>query len=592
MISVLLGTRCSRGQRARADPAELTRNVLASALDETSLDLGKNPHTTQSRTDAVAGREPQPASTMMSGPDRACATCGRRFARSTHLRRHEATHQEVAHHCPFCNKGFARRDVARRHSSSCAKKTEADAVCTARRGRKPKACRACVGSKLACDTKVPCGRCAARGLRCTYDGTRSISQEQPPFAEPTSHPKRSLFLSITDPEQSAHDILATEELGVESLRHGQRDQTCLSRLGIPSFLSGLPFLASKSSYEDPFLPTWGLSGADDDWDPDFSLLGVDSARGGLQARLNTLRSELTQLGRESRVEEPGAILYRHGTASYDGFFTEETVLQCISSFFRRMHWLGPIIHWPSFDPEKVALPLLLAISLAGVTHARPEDEVAGFRIAARAWFETAETFIFRHLQTILLSAQRHSKAGDTIQACQAALLIEVLQNSDHDCKTRRRVMNTRHPTLVAAIRQLGFVGRQHARGVTSPGWDHFIQAESIIRLVTWTFITDSLLSLFCNQPPSMSVSEMVGDGPCDDVLWDATDEDDFRRQWRSQMSAWRPPSVRQLVEGLMNDIWSAASEECYSRLTADQLHIVLWGKFSSCLSRFSCTSVN
>ncbi|TLD18656.1 hypothetical protein PspLS_10283 [Pyricularia sp. CBS 133598] len=98
-----------------------------------------------------------------------CATCGKQYQRTSHLRRHELTHAgDAGFRCPFCDKVFARRDVCRKHSLHCPLKGANADPPLAKRGQKPRACDACFRSRLACDNDLPCSRCMGRSIQCSY----------------------------------------------------------------------------------------------------------------------------------------------------------------------------------------------------------------------------------------------------------------------------------------------------------------------------------------------------------------------------------------------------------------------------------------
>lgn len=90
-------------------------------------------------------------------------------------------------------------------------------------------------------------------------------------------------------------------------------------------------------------------------------------------------------------------------------------------------------------------------------------------------------------------------------------------------------------------------------------------------------MSDSHYCTFFNQPPQLSVSEMVGDLPCAEELWDAKSAAHFEHLSAvNQLRAASPPSVRYLVNTLMHGPWTPAAEPCRSASHFD-LYIAMAG---------------
>lgn len=317
-------------------------------------------------------------------------------------------------------------------------------------------------------------------------------------------------------------------------------------------------------------------------DPDgiYPLLSTtNNAWGLLQRRLDVLVAQLKQLNDGKDPTESVTQPTVQGTAPGNlTLFTEDVILELIGSFFCRRHWQWPIIHWPTFDTEKVALPLLLAAALTGAASSHPDDYAARYRLSARACLKTAEKYIFAALEDIGDTTTASSGDSDeVIQICQAALLISALQTSIHDEETRRRVIMNRHPSLISALRRFGLMCTKHVPE-TQKSWSDFIRHESIIRLVTWTFLADSILPAFSNLPPCMTVSEMIGDLPSDDTIWNAATEAEFEDKWSSYMLMQRPPSLKQVIQGLLDEEGENYSKGSYESLDIHLLYLVLWGE--------------
>jgi len=226
----------------------------------------------------------------------------------------------------------------------------------------------------------------------------------------------------------------------------------------------------------------------------------------------------------------------------------------------------------------VALPLLLAVALSGAAFSRPEDVVEVDPIFAKSFYQTAEAYIFHHLDVLGLPADwtRSVLRDDAMEICQAALLMEVLQKSVNDIEIRQRMLTKRHPALVAAVRSLGILGTRHRDCTREPTWELFIQTELRIRLVAWTFHADALPPLFYNQPPSMMLSEMTGDLPCDEELWSTETEASFKEKWRGTNTIFLP-HLQRLVTDLLDDSGEDKRSRYQSGLSGNHLNMVILG---------------
>lgn len=496
------------------------------------------------------------------------------------MRRHEALHGNSTHTCQFCSRGFARRDVARRHAQSCPSKKGGDTVLALRRGRKPQTCDQCYGTKVACNKQMPCSRCSAGGLRCTY--TRLDETPGPPDKhEPTEsrQSQDSFFLRLTNPSAPTVDaFLAAEGPGSASTRPVRWAQARSDTNQAEMVDFNVLFLGSSYLWDGLSLDRWAQSRPPD---PDgiYPLLSTtNNAAGALQGRLDVLLAQLKQLNNgKDPIESVNQLTALQTSPGNLSLFTEDAVLELIGSFFCRRHWQWPIIHWPTFDTEKVALPLLLAAALTGAASSHPDDDAAKYRLSARSCLNTAEEYIFAALEDIGVTTTASSGVSDeVIQICQAALLISALQTSLHDEETRRRVIMRRHPSLISALRRFGLMRTRHVPE-TQKRWSDFIRHESIIRLVTWTFLADSILPAFSNLPPCMTLSEMIGDLPSDDTIWNAATEAEFEDKWSSYMSMQRPPSLKQVVQQLLDEEGAEFSKGSYDSLDIHLLYLVLWG---------------
>ncbi|RSL42852.1 hypothetical protein CEP54_015323 [Fusarium duplospermum] len=229
----------------------------------------------------------------------------------------------------------------------------------------------------------------------------------------------------------------------------------------------------------------------------------------------------------------------------DSVFTEANLVQFVQAYFSRLHAYIPIVHQPTFQIETAPLPLLMSIFLLG-SLSYPSQDAA---ISARDFFDLAEVYIFSHptFRRILQQCSTESASIDKLQILQAALIIEIIQNGSSNVHTRRRLRLERHPCLVAVMRISGLLQanrRFSLHSLAGTDWQMFICDELRLRLATWTFFTDSIFATCFNKCPEIAVSEMTGDLPCEEHLFEAetvSEHEDSAAQLASAAS--RPQSL-------------------------------------------------
>lgn len=160
----------------------------------------------------------------------------------------------------------------------------------------------------------------------------------------------------------------------------------------------------------------------------------------------------------------------------------------ISVFFHAFHWHLPIVHSPSFDPDTVANPLLLAIFLAGAAYSTTMDDTTA---SSSSWVvDVAEEYIFRQVSHLAMVPSPMDPANllPTVQTLQSALIIEMLQFARDDLSTRRRIRIIRHPCLVSTVRSLGIFQLKRS---TIPNvcddltWRNLVAEEMCLRYVIY-----------------------------------------------------------------------------------------------------------
>jgi hypothetical protein len=238
----------------------------------------------------------------------------------------------------------------------------------------------------------------------------------------------------------------------------------------------------------------------------------------LAAQIDSLAADLL-----SHAQSRPQFRSSYNAVGFRSFFTGKRLRRFGATFCRKRHYQYPILHWPSFILEEAISPLLLVVGLTGAAYSYGfSDDPENF-IHAREFFAIADSYVFSQLNTFLDQSPSPAETcigiSTALQLCQAALLMygldTLLVNNE---AVQFAAAARRLPTLVTAIRQLGFTTLRH---MDNEDWHEFRERECIIRLVTWTFCADSLATLVYNRPPLLSALEMTGELPCDADLWDA-----------------------------------------------------------------------
>ncbi|KAI8719702.1 Zn(2)-C6 fungal-type domain-containing protein [Fusarium sp. LHS14.1] len=495
-----------------------------------------------------------------------CQVCQRPVADSRSARQHA---------CPFCYRTFGRVDVARRHARTCPARGDRPLPPKARRGRKLRACDNCSRVKASCDAELPCTRCSSRGIACRYsslchDPTHRPQTHVSSEAEPVRDDRLSLsfLLRSTDPSRdSMFDTVAADlERDLASSTEWKRD------LPAPASLSGtidptlllLDFssvlLHDTPEYQSTYDDTIGIPL---DLSPNISADVFAARVSSIAAELHVLAASRPHLKDE----------FDH--CCMTGFFSPDHFQNTLDAYIRRRHYYATFIHWPTFSPDKVMPHLLLAVALVGTSYL--QYRVGSTFTLSAALLEVSETYIFDELQRRLDSGANLAASGEGVEICQAAVLIVSLQ-STHQGGARERTATLRGPVVASMIRRGGLIGFSHDVPPSETTWSQFIERETRIRLVTWAFINDSLLTLFCSHPPSITVKEMCGSLPCRNELWEATSQNEFEEIQRGmQTNTSSPSSFSHAISLLLSEDWSDSIAASFQQLGSPNLHHIMLG---------------
>lgn len=255
------------------------------------------------------------------------------------------------------------------------------------------------------------------------------------------------------------------------------------------------------------------------------------------------------------------------------FFTVSNLQRYLKSFYYKRHYQFPLLHWATFDPEKVSLPLLLVVMLFGASYSLHEEHNISDGYPISLLVGIAEKYIFKNLKTCIWSTSREAISTQHIELCQAALLIFWLNYDSYDENSTERIITKRLPMLIAAIRKLNLVGIRHTS--EDSDWQEFIFQESCVRLVTWSWYMTTLAVLFYNYPPLMSISEMTGDFPCSEEVWDITSRSEFDSYKRAVQHSQNPACIDSIVSSLLGEEWTDDMRRSSEKLSIHDLHGVI-----------------
>ncbi|RSL47698.1 hypothetical protein CEP53_009833 [Fusarium sp. AF-6] len=480
-------------------------------------------------------------------------------------------HSARQHACSFCQRTFGRVDVARRHARTCPARGDRPLPPKARRGRKIRACDSCSRVKVSCDSELPCARCSSRGITCRYSSLCHDPSHRPQAkanneAEPVRDDRLRLafLLRSTDPNRESMFDTVAADLERDLASSADLSTTdCLSGTIDPRFLL-LDFSSillydtpdSRSTYDDTIQIPLDLS-------PSVSADVFAARVSSIAAQLHALAATKPHLKEE------------FDRCCMTGFFSPGHIQNTLDAYIRRRHYYATFIHWPTFSPDKVVPHLLLAVALVGTLYL--QYRVGATYTLSAPLLELSEMFIFDELEKRLDSGIDLTTSSEGVEICQAAVLIVSLQ-STHQGGARERTATFRSPVVAAMIRRGGLVGFKHDMSPSKATWPQFVEHETRIRLVTWAFINDSLLTLFCSHPPSITVKEMCGSLPCPKELWEATSQSAFEELQRG-MSNYPsfPSSFSHATSILLGEEWTDSTAASFQQQGPSNLHHIMLG---------------
>ncbi|KAF4339055.1 hypothetical protein FBEOM_7056 [Fusarium beomiforme] len=465
--------------------------------------------------------------------------------------------------CLFCQKPFRRADVARRHALSCKSREGRPLPPQAKRGRKLRACDNCSRVKASCDSELPCMRCSKRSIECNYS---ALCHDPSHRSTPVGIAKDERFslsflLQASNPVHHSMDVIVAEE----------PERTT----EIPAWKRCEPETTNwDSGTIDPKFLLLDLSDMLLDEPQDYqdtvdNSLQFSGIFGPSNASVDTLSTRIAAL---SNILQDLAINKPHlkeglNQSCERGFFTKSHFQNVLIFFFRRRHYHKDTIHWPTFDPDKVLLHLLLAVVLTGTVYLQCLDQSSPSFLTT-SLLELAEKYIYKELKRLSDQDMNPVTSKHMVEIFQAAVLMNTLEGSANHIEARRRIASKRIPALVATLRKSGMMSLKHETGES---WEEFIQQETCIRVVSWTFINDSLMALFCNHPPIMTAKEMTGYLPCPIDIWEADSSVTFQERLQNRLARSYPSSCSEAVAGILAEEWTPVIMETFARLDTSDL---------------------
>lgn len=483
--------------------------------------------------------------------------------------------QTINRRCPFCDRLFLRVDATRRHAKTCHERANRP-LREAKRGRKSRACNICSRDKTSCNGALPCLRCSTRKLECTYSSLcrdashREIASDTGNGLSRMAERDERMDMSLLEWSDPCRDpMLKMLESEPRSAIEYQPQKAIMP--GLPAWLEGTidPALLLLDLPADD--ASWGSGeGLVENGDPVAKLSIAAAAK-----RMQTLEATF----RKMLVLKP-YLQTGFDAACGNSFFDKSHVERVLSAGARRSSQLATFIHWPTFDPEKISLPLLLAIVLVKTAylHYSGDNQAS---ILNTLFLEMVEEYIFQQLRELIDQLASHPEniksKGPAFDACGAAEVIIAIQCTINNPRARERIATERIPYLVNILRKSEMIGTRHTTSLDAVSWGDFAHTEAQIRLVTSLHNSCGLLSGFCNHPSPFTVKEMKGSLPCNNDIWHAKSQSDFEELQRMLPTGHTLPSFHQAISILQADDWDL-SKHPLGELGIQQLFLVVIGE--------------
>ncbi|KAL4898719.1 hypothetical protein BDV59DRAFT_197597 [Aspergillus ambiguus] len=496
---------------------------------------------------------------MKSSPSKhfCCTICQRGFTRIDHLKRHHLRHSGVKpYSCVFCDQSFARCDNLRDHYTDCAKRGDQKIPETGQRGRRRHACQSCTAMKLRCDGLTPCSSCQKRGLECnndrkkqTKDSPVTCSPHTDDLVPPSDRGSIKFLLNGGTDSFTEQFLLPPRSDRARGLEyHQQLEEAEQSRLAYPvkdassypptfdsdpstlsffqdtflDFFNG-PFGAPQKPLSDPFGNSMVYPGiippADD---PNFGFPTepvYEPERPFATAMIQALLARAWSVPLDPKAHEEISINLNY-------LLTTARIRKFVSMYFKYWQPNCPILHVPSFNPDTVALPLLVSVTFLGAMYSHDQRE----SYAAKRLIDFAELYVFssevfasEHEISLAYAGVRptdYEFSDFQFQNLQAGFIMCVAQYWSGSPMSRSRVMENRFAEVIRVARYTGLPKCRHKpdEGTDELMW---IQKECRIRTMNIISLLDCAFSFYQNFPCRLTHTEMECDFPSSESVFSA-----------------------------------------------------------------------
>ncbi|KAE8368884.1 hypothetical protein BDV27DRAFT_166807 [Aspergillus caelatus] len=433
-------------------------------------------------------------------------------------------------------------DVLRRHFQSCKRRGSNPTPSEGRKGRKRKACDACVESRTQCDGELPCETCLHRGLKCSLsrkgeqDGKARRSQdgqEKPEDSNINRIPVHFL-LNYTDP--------ASRRLyDVQQMLTG-----CDKDLGKYASLGKCEMRNFDSATEQwmglfhLFIDTAALDKSDQDQSLMYGLADTEELSNTVSRILGLIRHAL-----KSQFDNKGQVTMKEAGR----FFSPTNVTLFVKAFFEHSYKNTRFIHKASFNVNTISAQLLLSIALMGAICVSSQDAST-----AEVYSDVAEHLIFDGCEFgQVLNIDDPSLTKANMEILQAAMLIAIIQGSKNDVTIKRRIRTQRFPALVCAARALRLTQTTNdaVSDTESLELDRYFHKESLVRTMAWLYLVDSHLVVYYRNPPQFKIAEACFGLPQHEELYDTMDPSTWVNASQNATSHGPTLTLKSIIQRLM-----------------------------------------
>ncbi|RDW92131.1 C2h2 finger-containing protein [Coleophoma crateriformis] len=264
-----------------------------------------------------------------------------------------------------------------------------------------------------------------------------------------------------------------------------------------------------------------------------------------QAIVDFIKERFNETGHSPVARQKEALL--EGDRSEGNHMLSRKMMQTyIGSYWYKFSEQIPILHKPTFSPDRTPNLLLIAMMAIGASCL---DKMHGHEVT-QAGAELSN-FLAWHLRWEIFS-DYHFRPPAKLWVFQALLLLELYEKM-YSTRTLHERSNIHHATTIALMRRgSSLIGRsaldsppsvrddkqganesRHSSesGANTPDewWNHWITNEATRRAAFAAFVIDSTHATMFGHSTSMVAHEMRLPLPCDESLWSATNSAEVAR---------------------------------------------------------------